>query len=93
MASSLLVPAIWFGSSQVLSTVHEKPHFVGYYENVELREEKSKILKDEDGKPLFKTVKRHELLEPRKENREREFEASFNLTNGVVMKFGTKEEE
>ena len=93
LASSVLVPAIGFAISQVLRTLHDKPHFVGYYENVELRDEKGKILRDKDGKPVTKPVKRHEVLEPREENRETAFEASFSFDNGVVMKFGTKEEE
>jgi hypothetical protein len=93
LAASVAIPAIGFAISQVLNTLHDKPYFVEYYENVELRNEKGKILTDKDGNPLFKTVKRHELLEPRKENQKREFEARFSLANGVVIKFGTKEEE
>ena len=93
MATSVAIPAIGFAISQVLNTLHNKPYFVEYYENMELRNEKGKILMDKDGKPLFKTVKRHELLEPRNVNHSREFEASFSLVNGIIMKFGTKDKE
>ncbi len=37
-AGSFAVAAIGFAISQVLTTLHDKPYFVEYYENVELRD-------------------------------------------------------
>ena len=91
LASGVVIPAIGFAIAQVLNAIQDKPYFVEYYENVELRNNKDEILIDKDGNPIFKTVKRHELIEPKKENQRREFEANFSLVNGVVIKFGTKE--
>jgi hypothetical protein len=92
LASSVAVAAIGFAISQVLNSIHDKPYFVEYDEPVELRDENGKVLKDREGKPIFKKIKRHELLEPRKNNRQTDFDAEFNPANGVVLKFGTKEE-
>jgi hypothetical protein len=93
LAGSFAVAAISFAISQVLNTLHHKPYFVEYYENVELRDAKGSVLKDREGNPLFKTVKRHEILEPSKENQKKEFEAKFSLVNGIVIKFGSEEKK
>ena len=93
LASSIAIPAIGFAISQILNTLHNKPYFIEYYEPVEILDKEGQVLKDDDGKPLFKVVKRHELLEPKTENQKRAFEASFNLTNGLMIKFGTQEKE
>lgn len=91
LASSTAIAAIGFAISQVLNTIHNKPHVVEYYENIELRDADGQILKDKKNNPIFKVVKRQEILEPQKHERKMNFEASFDLTNGIVMKFGSQD--
>ena len=91
LASSVAVAAIGFAVSQVLGTVYSRPHKVEYYENVELYNKKGKILTDKKGRPIYKTVKRIELLEPTRQNRKTTFETDFNLTTGMTMKFSSQE--
>ncbi len=90
LAGSTAVVAIGFAISKVLKTIYSKPHLVELCENVEIRNEKGEIL-TEDGKPVFKTVKRVQLLEPERQGQSFNFETNFTLTNGVTMKFGSQD--
>jgi hypothetical protein len=85
LAGSALIPAIFFGLSQFLSTVYNRPYFIEYYEHVELRDSQGEVVTDIYGKPLFKQVKRFALVTP---SQKAELEAQFNVENGVMLKIG-----
>ena len=93
LAASGAVVAISFAISKVLNMLYNKPHIVEISENKELRDKNGNILLDEEGKPLFKPVKRYELIEPRREERKDEFEFSFGLKNGIRIKVKSEEKE
>jgi hypothetical protein len=88
LAGSVAIAAIGFAISQVLNAYYGKPHFVEYYENEELRDKDDKILVDDEGKPIFKKVRKQEIVQPKKEEK-RQFEANLDLKNGMVMKFSS----
>ena len=93
LAASGAVVAISFAISKVLNMLYNKPHIVEISENKELRDKNGNILLDEEGKPLFKPVKRYELIEPRREERKDEFEFGFGLKNGIRIKVKSEEKE
>jgi len=90
LASSLLVASIGYAVSRVLNEINNKPHYVDYYENVELRDKNGNILIDEEGKPFFKKVRKQKIIQPRGREVKDLFEANFDLKNGIVMKFGSE---
>ena len=53
----------------------------------------SNILRNEESEPIYKLVKHHELIEPQQQEQPTAFEASFWGENGVVIRFGTREEK
>lgn len=89
LATSVAVPAVAFAISHILKSLYQKPHFVEYYENIEMYDAKGKLLKDKDGRPIYKLVKRYELIEPQKQEQPASFEANFSWKNGLVLRFNT----
>jgi hypothetical protein len=86
----IVVLPVSLAVSQVLSTINNKPHIVEIYDPQQLKDSKGNILLDKDGRPLYKLVKKYELIEPRtKKNQELEIQVS--LENGVVLKFKSEE--
>ncbi|NJL05714.1 MAG: hypothetical protein HC911_12590 [Chloroflexaceae bacterium] len=88
VASSVLLPSIAFSISQVLNVIYNRPHLVEYEELEELRDGDGNVMLDNYGKPLFKPVKRVERVSGA--NRA-SFEVQLNPTNGLRIKFSTKQ--
>jgi hypothetical protein len=93
LASSAAVLAVGSAISQVLRIVFHRPHVAEYYELVELKDAKGKVLLNKKGKPQLKRVKKYEILEPRKEDSSQHTEVSWNTVNGLVLKFGSAEKQ
>lgn len=90
-AGSILISAIAFAISKVISAIANRPQRVEYDELVELRDAEGNIITDDYyGKPLFKRVKRVALLTPAQKS---EFEATFDPANGITMKISSEQEE
>jgi hypothetical protein len=92
LVSGVLVASVAFSISQVLNTIYNRPHLVEYDELEELRDGDGNLILDEFGKPLFKPVKRFELLVPDQRHKS-EYEAQLDLTRGLSMKFVTEQEK
>lgn len=92
MASSGLIASISFAISKILNTLYNRPYFVEYYE-YEVVRDGDKIIKNGNGDPIIRSVKKFKLFEPRKEIRKNNFEYSTTAENGIVIKFSTEEKE
>ncbi|MCP4347575.1 MAG: hypothetical protein GY795_18885 [Desulfobacterales bacterium] len=88
LAGSAAVLSVSMAISQILSTLYDKPHFVEYWAEEELRDANGKILLYKDGRPKTKFVKKHELIEPSKKNKEKVMDISGG---NIVIKFSAKE--
>ena len=73
--------------SKLLHTLHQKPHLIEYEEPVELRDAQGNVLLDQEGKPLFKMVKKSEFIVPPSKNKQNDFEVSFTPQAGVVIRW------
>jgi hypothetical protein len=92
LASSIAIASIGYAISNVLNSLSNMSHFVQYYENVELRDPKGNVLFNKEGKPLFKQVLKNEIHQPRT-SQEEQYQANFDLTNGLIVKFNSKIEQ
>jgi hypothetical protein len=93
LASAAVVLAVGAAISRVLHTFQRRPQLVEYYELVELKDSEGNILRDQKGKPQLKRLKKYELLEPRKEDSNQSVDIGLNTTNGLVIKFGSTEQQ
>ena len=93
IASGASLFLIGLAISQVLKTIYRKPHFVEYYELLEIRDENGNLLLDKWGNPQFKLSKKFELIEPREEDANQFMELNWNTENGLVLKFGSSEKQ
>lgn len=91
VASAAAVVAVSYAVSRILETLQRKPRVVEICVPEEVRDSDGKVLTDDTGRPIFKIVKRYELLEPRKEDRKGELEFHFDLKDGVVLKVRSEE--
>lgn len=91
IASGASIFAIGLAISQILKTIYRRPHFVEYYELVEIRDQNDRLLLDKWDNPQFKLAKKVELIEPREEDADRIMELGLNKQNGLVLKFGSSE--
>ena len=93
ITSSAAVLSISFAVSTILTTIYNKPYLVEFNEIQEIRDEKGKVILNSDGIPIFKTVKKHELLEPRKEDTDKELEILFEPNKGISIKIKILEDQ
>lgn len=66
IASSAAVVSIGFAISQVIATLNNKKQAIILDSLEELRDKDNNIILDKDGKPVFKTVKSIEIIDPAK---------------------------
>lgn len=93
VSAAAFVLATGYALSQVISTLQRKPSLVEIEQLEEVRDAQGSVLIDTQGQPVLKTVKTVELLEPRKENREREFELHFDPKKDFVIKVRSGEKQ
>jgi hypothetical protein len=93
VAASTAVLAISFALSEIISTLQRKPHVIEIHNIEEIRDSEGNIVKDVQGRPLLKAVKKYELLEPRREDKIKEFEIHFNIKDGIVIKVRSEEKQ
>jgi hypothetical protein len=89
LASGAVAMMVGMAVSRVLQTLQHRPHLVGYYDLVPIKDAEGKIILDKKGKPQLQRVKKFELLEPRKADSQQVFELGFTPSHGLVIKFGT----
>ncbi len=90
LAGAAAVAAVGFAVSQCLRAIYAKPQRVTWYEPEEVRDAQGDVVRDGQGQPVFKKVKRHQLLEPR---RQADFEFQFAIGKaGVSLRFAAKED-
>jgi hypothetical protein len=89
LASSVLVPSIAYSISKVLNVLSSWPCIVKYYDYEEIRDAKGDVLLDKEGKPIFKKVMKHEILQPKKSQMD-QFNANFDFTKGPGMRFSSE---
>lgn len=88
LASSVAILSISMAISQILSVVYDKPHFVEYWAEEELKNSNGDILLDKDGNPQTKLVQKYELIEATKKDKEKKLGIS---TGNIMIKFSSKE--
>jgi hypothetical protein len=93
IASSAAVVSISFAVSTILTTIYNKPYLIEFDEIQEVKDDKGKVILDSQGNPVFKTIKKHELLEPRKEDIYKEMEIVFDKNKGILIKIKTLEDQ
>jgi hypothetical protein len=93
VAASTAVLAISFAVSEIIGTLQRKPHVIEIHSIEEIKDSEGNIVRDAQGCPLFKTVKRYELLQPRREDKAKEFELHFGLKEGLVIKVRSEEKQ
>lgn len=93
VAGSVALTSITYALTSILNTLYKKPYFIQYDELVELRDKDNNLVFDKEGKPVLKTVKKYELVEPRKENINFELSSMFNAVNGIVFKVKNEKHE
>ena len=79
-----------FSISRLIYTVHEKPVYVFFHAPVEIRDTDGNVVRDAQGKPCVKLVKRFEILEPNSAKYDKTLELSFGLDKGIVVKFSAQ---
>lgn len=89
LASSMAIASIGYTISKVLNVLSSWPHIVKYYDYEELRDAKGNVILDKHGKPIFKKVMKHEILQPKKSQIDH-YRANFDLARGVVMSFSSE---
>ena len=88
LAGSAAVLSISLAISQILSALHEKPHFVEYWAEEEIRDGDGKLILDKQGNPQTKMVKKHEIIEPSKKDKV----TSLDIQAGnIALKFSFNE--
>jgi len=75
--------------SKVLSTYYDRPKVVKLCKIEELRDANGNILKDNEGKPIFKKSEKYEMLQPKLEESQ-QMKTVFNSTEGLVIEIGSK---
>ena len=70
LAGSALIASVGFTVSKTLNTVYNRPIYVQYQEPVELRNADGNVVLDKQGKPVFKLVPRHEILQPQQSSKD-----------------------
>jgi len=90
VASSAALATISFVISQVLNAYYRKPYFVEFYEIHELKDASGNFVLDQEGKPQYEKIKKHQIIEPKKESTIQHFEFQFSFLNGVVIKFSSQ---
>ena len=91
VASAAAVVAVSYGISRILETLQRKPCLVEILVPEEVRDASGNVLLDDAGQPVYKMVKKYELLEPRKEDRKGDIEFHFDMKDGVVLKVHSEE--
>jgi hypothetical protein len=86
LASSVLIASIGYSISKVLNVFSAWPHIVKYYVYEELRDNRGNVLFDKEGKPIFKKVMKHEILQPKRSQKD-QYNANFDFANGMAMGF------
>lgn len=89
LASSVLIASIGYSISKVLNSLSGWPHIVKYYVYEEIRDAKGDVLTDIEGKPVFKKLMKHEILQPKRSQKD-QYNANFDFTNGLGMKFSSE---
>lgn len=92
-AGSTALASITHAITSIMNTLYKKPYWIEYDELVEIRGKDGNVLLNKKGKPIFKTVKKFELVEPRKENKSYSFESMFSAVKGIVLKVKNEEKE
>jgi len=93
IASASMAFMIGHAIAKILHVLGRRPQLVEYYDLVEIRDGKVDLLLNKNGNPLLKRQKRYELIEPRKEDSRVSFEINANVAKGLVLKFGSTEEQ
>lgn len=91
VASSASIATIGFTLSKVLKEFFRKPQIVEIYENRELLDQHGNLIFDDSGNPIFKPVKRYEILQPEQNSSKYDFEFSFGLKNGFLIRLKSEE--
>ncbi len=90
VAGGITLATVAFSISNLLETIYHRPHFVEYHEIRELRDANGNIVYDDNKTPLFKTVKRQEIIQPNRQMTDYALEANFDSKNGVIIKISSK---
>lgn len=93
IVASVAVVAVSSAIAKVLNTYYRRPQLIEFWEYEEVRDLDGKIMLDAEGNPLFKLVKRCQLLEPRQENQKTNIEFGFDLEKGLVIKINSEEKQ
>lgn len=93
IAGSVALTSITYAITSIMNTLYKKPYFIQYDELIELRDKDGDVIFDKEKKPIFKTVKKYELVEPRKENKKFELSSMFSAVKGIVFKVKNEEHE
>lgn len=88
VASSGLILSIAYAISRTLNTIYNKPHFISYYEDEEIRDAKGNVLLDKNKKPIFKKVKKNQLIESREDRGSEKIQ--LEAGSAITMKFESK---
>ena len=83
--------AVGYALSTVINSITHRPRLVEICELQELRDSQGELVLGADGKPMFKTVKQIELLEPRATARSQEIELSTKPDAGFVIRIKSAE--
>jgi hypothetical protein len=86
IASSMSLVLILTSLTSLLDEIYRKPYIFEFYENQELRDSKGNIVFGENGDPIMKLIKKNELVQPRKEEIEKEISFNLNLKQGILVK-------
>ena len=85
IASGLAISTITLAVSRLLHTLQQKPHLVEYEEPVEIRDAQGNVLLGQDGKPVFKMVKKSEFIVPPSKTQQTDFEANLTSQLGSLV--------
>ena len=78
-ATTALVGTIGFAVSQAFKTIYSRPVIDSWYEYEPILDGKGKVVKDGNGNPCLKRVKKHVMLEPQLGNQQSAFEVSVDV--------------
>lgn len=76
LSDPLVIISIGYTINQILKKIYDRPRFVKFIELQELRDKDNNILLDENGKPTYKEILHHELIEPREKKESNNIEIS-----------------
>jgi hypothetical protein len=84
LASAAAVVAVGHVVQQIIYTLDRRPRYVEVENLEEVRDEAGRVITDAAGQPVFKPVKRYQLLEPKVESSKHSVEIEGSPTRVVI---------